>query len=244
MGKSTVFANRQGISSTNSDAVTVSGPDVCLTPAGPSLVPVPYTNVARSASLVDGTKTVTVDGGMAAIDGCSYSRSTGDEAGIGKGVGSATVAGRAEFINCSFDVSMEGRGVCRNQDPMTHNNRNALGMNRDTCGILGGNETKIVERRTFRLKVVEHLSWDAYDKEPGTFRLGHRDNKPIANRTFTIEMPDGSVIKKTTDSDGMIEVTCEQTCGGLGVRFEPENAELNNSYYLYYNRIVPFKTEA
>ena len=31
LGKSTVFANGQGISSTNSGAVSVSGPDVCLT---------------------------------------------------------------------------------------------------------------------------------------------------------------------------------------------------------------------
>jgi len=243
VGKSTVFANRQGISSTNSDAVTVSGPDVCLTPAGPALVPVPYTNVARSASLVDGTRSVRVNGGMAAVDGCSYGRSTGDETGVGKGVGSKTVAGRAEFINCSFDVSMEGRGVCRNLDPMTQNNRNALGMNRDAAAVPKGSENKTVERCTFRLKVVEHLSWDAYDGKAGTFRLGHGDNKPIAGRKIKIEKPDGTVVEETTDKDGFIEITYQGTRGHLGVRFEPEEAKLNGSYFLYYNRIEPFGTE-
>ena len=126
MGKSTVFANSQGISNTDSGAVVVSGPDVCLTPIGSSLVPVPYTNIAKSSSLTGGTKTVKVNGCMGAIEGCSYSTSTGDLPGIGTGVSSATVGGKAEFINCSFDVKIEGKGVCRNSDPMTQNNKNAM----------------------------------------------------------------------------------------------------------------------
>ncbi len=126
MGKSTVFANSQGISNTDSGDVVVSGPDVCLTPMGSSMVPVPYTNVARSATLADGTKTVKVNGCMAAIDGCCYSSSIGDQPGTGTGVASGTVGGKAEFINSSFDVRIEGKGSCRNSDPMTQNNKNAF----------------------------------------------------------------------------------------------------------------------
>lgn len=126
MGKSTVFANNQGISSTDSGAIVISGPDVCLTPMGSSLVPVPYTNVARSVTLADGTKTVKVDGSMAAVDGCCYRTSTGDQPGTGTGVASGTVGGKAEFINYSFDVKIEGKGACRNSDPMTQNNKNTI----------------------------------------------------------------------------------------------------------------------
>lgn len=126
MGNSTVFANGQGITNKGSGAVVVSGPDVCLTPAGPSVVPIPYVNIAKSSTLADGTKTVKIDGNMGAIDGCCYSSSTGDEPGSCKGVGSGTTGGKAEFINFSFDVKIEGKGACRNADPMTQNNKNAM----------------------------------------------------------------------------------------------------------------------
>jgi hypothetical protein len=126
MGKSTVFANSQGIANTNSGDVVISGPDVCLTPMGPSLVPVPYTNIARSASLKGGTKSVKINGCMGAIDGCCYSTSIGDQPGSGRGVLSGTVGDKAEFINSSFDVKIEGKGVCRNSDPMMQNSKNAI----------------------------------------------------------------------------------------------------------------------
>lgn len=126
MGKSTVFSNNQGIANSGSGDVVISGPDVCLTPMGSSMVPVPYTNVATSATLAGGTKSVKINGCMGAIDGCCYAMSTGDLPGIGRGVVSGTVGGKAEFINCSFDVKIEGKGVCRNSDPMTQNCKNAI----------------------------------------------------------------------------------------------------------------------
>lgn len=83
-------------------------------------------NVARSATLAGGTKSVKINGCMGAIDGCCYLVSTGYLPGIGRGVVSGTVGGKAEFINCSFDVKIEGKGVCRNSDPMTQNCKNAI----------------------------------------------------------------------------------------------------------------------
>lgn len=126
MGTSTVFANGQGIAHTGSGDSVISGPDVCLTPIGSAMVPVPYTNVARSSTLANGTKSVKVNGCMGAIAGCCYRTSTGDLPGTGRGVLSGTVGGMAEFINSSFDVTIEGKGVCRHGDPMTQNCRNAL----------------------------------------------------------------------------------------------------------------------
>jgi uncharacterized protein YuzE len=220
----------------------VSGPDVCLTPMGNSMMPVPYSNTARSASLKDGTMTVTVNGGMGAIDGCRYGKSTGDEAGSGRGIGSGTVAGSAEFINSSFDVKIEGRGACRNSDPMTHNNRNALGVNQDSSNSpLAGEAEESPARGTFRIKVVEHLSWDAYDSETQGFRLGHKDNKPMAGRAFKIAMPDGSVVEKTADADGVIEIKDLESGERLGITFSAANARLNNQYFLFYNKRTPLK---
>lgn len=126
MGISHVFANSQGISHKGSGDTVISGPDVCLTPAGSSVVPIPYVNTARSADLADGSKSVKLAGNMAAIEGSCYKTSSGDEAGSRKGVASGTINGKAEFINSSFDIKIEGKGVCRNSDPMTQNNRNAL----------------------------------------------------------------------------------------------------------------------
>ena len=82
MGNSTVFANGQGLTNKGSGAVVVSGPDVCLTPMGNSVVPIPYTNTARSSALADGTTSVKVDGNMAAAGLAALaSRRTGERAG-------------------------------------------------------------------------------------------------------------------------------------------------------------------
>jgi len=51
--------------------------------------------------------------------------STGDEAGsAGGGVASNKIKGKAEFVNVSFDVKFEGKGVARAFDPMLHNDKN------------------------------------------------------------------------------------------------------------------------
>ena len=245
MSKSKVFANKQGISSTDSGAVAVSGPDVCLTPMGSSLVPVPYTNIARSATLAGGSKSVKIDGCMGAIDGCRYSTSTGDLPGTGRGIASGTVGDRAEFINSSHDVKIEGKGVCRNSDPMTQNNRNALGVNRDSASPPTAKPLDVAqpEPTTFRFRVVEHLSWDNYDEEGKRFVFGHKENKAIPGMKFKIIMPDGSRIEKTTDKDGVIELPEQDPCSKYEIIFEPEEARMNNVYYLFYNACRPLKNE-
>ena len=241
MGKSTVFANKQGVTSAGSGAKTISGPDVCLTPAGSSRVPIPYTNVARSANLANGSKSVKIDGAMGAIDGCCYSTSTGDEPGSGKGVISGTVGDKAEFANCSFDVKIEGKGVCRNDDLMTHNCVNAMGMNRDSCADPPEGKEPPPPMDTVRIKVVEHLSWDKYDEKAGRFYLGREDNKPIAGREFIIKLRGGGEQKKSTAADGIIELTGQDPHSVFELIFKPENPEPNYKYNLYSQAITPFK---
>jgi hypothetical protein len=50
--------------------------------------------------------------------------STGDEAGAAMGVASNKIKGKAEFVNYSFDVKVEGKGVARAMDLMLHNDKN------------------------------------------------------------------------------------------------------------------------
>ncbi|MDA8429044.1 MAG: hypothetical protein M0T70_07295 [Geobacteraceae bacterium] len=99
------------------------------------------------------------------------------------------------------------------------------------------------DKTTFRFRVVEHLSWDNYDEESRTFRLGHKDNKPIVGRKFKIKMPDGSVREETTNADGVIELVEQDGVAKFEVIFEPETAALNNRYVLFYNKTVVVDTE-
>jgi hypothetical protein len=51
--------------------------------------------------------------------------STGDEAGsAGGGIISNKIKGKAEFVNFSFDVKVEGKNVARAFDLMLHNDKN------------------------------------------------------------------------------------------------------------------------
>jgi len=124
---STVFANMMGISHKGSGAKSIVFPDVCKTPVGPSVVPIPYPNIAQSSDIANGTKTVKIEGKMGAVKGCNYSKSTGDEAGSAGGVASGKTKGKAEFLLYSFDVKIEGKNACRMGDMMTHNDKNGVG---------------------------------------------------------------------------------------------------------------------
>lgn len=99
----------------------VTSPDVCLTPIGNSVVPVPYVNVARSVHTSNGSKTVTVNGNPIMLKDSCFSESSGDEPGTAGGISSGVTKGKAKFVNYSFDVFIEGRPVCRRLDPMVSN---------------------------------------------------------------------------------------------------------------------------
>jgi hypothetical protein len=120
----TVSVNGRTVVHKDSGGTSIAFPDVCLTPVGSSVVPIPYPNTARSSDLDKGATTVTADGNPMGHEKSIFTTSTGDEAGARKGVASGTVKGIAEFISFSFDVSIEGKGVVRAFDQMIHNNKN------------------------------------------------------------------------------------------------------------------------
>lgn len=121
------YANGRGIAHQGSGGKSVVFPDVCLTPIGNAVVPIPYPNIGQSADTVNGSKSVTVDGKMPMVKGAQYSKSSGDGAGSRKGVISGTIEEVCEFLMYSFDVKFEGKNVCRLGDPLWHNNKNIAG---------------------------------------------------------------------------------------------------------------------
>lgn len=124
-----VTINGLGISHKGSSGVsTATMPDVCKTPSPGGPIPIPYPNFSMSSSMSDGTTTVKVDGNMAAIKGCKYGMSSGDEPGTVGGVKSSTFKKESTFITYSFDVKFDGKNVCRHTDKKFQNSKNTVDL--------------------------------------------------------------------------------------------------------------------
>ena len=59
------------------------------------------------------------------LQGSNFSQSTGDEPGSAGGVVSNCIKGKAEFVNYSFDVQIEGKPVPRLGDLMLQNKQSS-----------------------------------------------------------------------------------------------------------------------
>jgi len=116
--------NKLSVVHASSNGVTIAFPDVCKTPSPGGPIPIPYPNVAKSSDTAQGTSTVKCDGNPVCVKDSNFMMSTGDEAGSLLGVASNKIKGKAEFVNVSFDVKFEGKGVARALDPMLHNDKN------------------------------------------------------------------------------------------------------------------------
>jgi hypothetical protein len=123
----TTFANSRGIAHKGSGGMSTVFPDVCITPAAPSPIPIPYPNIGQSSDTSQGPTSVKTDGEMPMVKGAQYSRSSGDEPGTNGGVMSGVNMNICEFLLYSFDVKFEGKNVCRLGDPLWHNKKNILG---------------------------------------------------------------------------------------------------------------------
>lgn len=121
----TVGVNNMSVVHKETNGTTVAFPDVCKTPSPGGPIPIPYPNIARSADTAQGSTTVSVEGKPICLKNSNFSTSTGDEAGTaGGGVASSKTKGKAEFVNYSFDVKVEGKNVARALDLMLHNDKN------------------------------------------------------------------------------------------------------------------------
>jgi len=126
MGQTT-FSNTRGIVHKGSGGSSTVFPDVCKTQCGPPIIPIPYPNTGKAADTSKGPKSVKTDGKMPMVKGAQYSTSTGDEAGVHKGIISGKTKGVCEYLMYSFDVKFEGKNVCRLGDPLWQNKKNILG---------------------------------------------------------------------------------------------------------------------
>ena len=123
-----VYANDREICSKNADGKSAfASPDVCHSPPAPANVgaPVPYPNTSYAKDLENGSKTVFICNQQIALENHSYfATSTGNEPAteaFKKGSATGVIKGKAYFTSWSVDVKVEGKGVCRHLDGMTHN---------------------------------------------------------------------------------------------------------------------------
>ncbi len=103
-------------------AVSQGPNDVCKTPTPAGPVPMPYPNVALSATLGPGmtTKTLTMGTSIWTKKG-KTALSNGDQPGVALGVMSNKIMGMCEMLTASPDVSVEGGGVARTLDKTNSN---------------------------------------------------------------------------------------------------------------------------
>jgi len=117
----TVSANERSVVHKGSSGIATNFPDVCKTPSPAGPIPIPYPNIAMSSDTDKGSKKVKVDGNPLMLKTSNFKTSTGDEAGSAMGVVSSKTKGKAEFVNYSFDVKVEGNNVPRLGDMMLQN---------------------------------------------------------------------------------------------------------------------------
>lgn len=185
-----VFANTRNFSHKGSgDKSACTAPDVCKTPIGSAIPPIPYPVSSQVANLAQPTSSVLIDGNPTAIASSIHTKCTGDQAGSAKGVMSGTTGSKTHFASYSFDVKAEGEGVVRHMDLTTMNNRNTLGMN---YGAATGPTTIKVEDvtvepiYTLHFEFIDELGQPIKGIEYKTLPAGQKDNLHLAdNKTNT-----------------------------------------------------------
>lgn len=115
---------------TSNAMASATAPDVCKTPAGPAVAPIPYPNIATSAQADPGAIVETVlVGAMPSLNvGTTLLLSDGDQAGTaGGGVASDEIMGEVAFVTSSATVMIGGKPAVRMSDMTTHNANNTVG---------------------------------------------------------------------------------------------------------------------
>ncbi len=116
-----MFAN------TNGGGQAMGFPDVCQTPAGPSMVPVPYPNIADHSMGSPPVPNVLLAGAPAHNLMTEIPMTQGDAAGTGGGVASGDVMGSATFVEGSSVVMFGGAPATRLTSSTLQNGSNCQG---------------------------------------------------------------------------------------------------------------------
>lgn len=109
-------------------AVVVSiSPDVCLTPIGNSIVPIPYSIVANPVDDSNSCNSVRIEGKKIYNFGTKIIKCSGDQPGTKKGVKSGTVSDICEPKEHAPSIKVEGKPAIRNREIFWMNKRNTIG---------------------------------------------------------------------------------------------------------------------
>jgi hypothetical protein len=107
--------------------VISQAPDVCKTPMGAIMTPVPYPIIGKLSDVAGVATTVRMRGKPTFTTTSQVTRVQGDEAGTGGGVASGVNMSICESITASTTVQAEGHHVLRDGDLMKMNNGNTIG---------------------------------------------------------------------------------------------------------------------
>jgi hypothetical protein len=118
---------REGLRDLDEARIVSLSPDVCLTPVGSSVVPIPYPVVDYCGHDRDYTPSVRFTGKKAMVMRSCTTHVHGDKPGTRKGVKSSTVEDICEPIGHADDLRAEGSHVIRHLDRFWMNKRNTQG---------------------------------------------------------------------------------------------------------------------
>jgi Domain of unknown function (DUF4150) len=116
-----MFANTQMM------GMDMAFPDVCLTPAGPAVVPIPYPNIAMAPMAIPNQTVVSIMAMPAHNLGTTIPMTNGDNAGVAMGVASGMMMGPSRHLTGSFTVLFEGMPATRLTSMSLQNSTNAPG---------------------------------------------------------------------------------------------------------------------
>ncbi len=102
-------------------------PDVCLTPAVPSPIPVPYPDIALGPMAVPNQTKVFIMAMPSHNLGTTVPQTNGDNAGLATGVASGTVMGPSRHTTAAFTVLIAGMPATRLTSMTIQNSTNAVG---------------------------------------------------------------------------------------------------------------------
>ena len=116
-----MFANSQMM------GMDLAFPDVCLTPAGPVVVPIPYPNIAMGPTAIPSQMIVLIEAMPAHNLGTITPLTNGDNAGVAMGVASGLVMGPSRHLTAAFTVLFGGMPATRLTSMSLQNSTNAPG---------------------------------------------------------------------------------------------------------------------
>jgi hypothetical protein len=103
-------------------------PDVCMTPAAPSPIPVPYPNIAMGPMAIPNVPTILILGMPVHNLGTTIPMTNGDNAGVLLGVASGTVMGPSRHLAGSFTMLYMNMPGTRLTSPSLQNSTNCPGV--------------------------------------------------------------------------------------------------------------------